>query len=57
MKFNRKIGLRLLLLSLIAGVWYFGFKNNDYRITFQAKLAPGTIYSNLLLWNNWEMMR
>jgi effector-binding domain-containing protein len=40
-----------LLLLLLAGVWYFGFKNYDYSISFRANQVPGEVYQKLLVYD------
>lgn len=44
--------LRILLLLAIAGaaVWYFGLKNDHYRISFTTKQPPAIIYNQIKQW-------
>lgn len=51
----KKITVFIISLVLIGlAIWYFFIKSYDYQITFRSRQSPGTIYSNLIAWNNWE---
>lgn len=41
----------LLILLIIGGGWYFFIKKEDYKITFESKFPPGSIYQKLYSWN------
>lgn len=40
-----------LLLLLLAGAWYFGFKGYDYSISFRANQVPGEVFQKLLVYD------
>ncbi len=51
---RRHLFKSIFVIIAIVGVWYFFIKNHDYKITFTTPQATGTIYTNILGWNNWE---
>ncbi|WP_452223897.1 hypothetical protein [Lacinutrix chionoecetis] len=44
----------ILIIAVFTASWYFLIKDYDYKVTFKTTHAPGTVYSTLIGWNNWE---
>jgi len=54
MKIRKAVKIGLGILLGLFCIWYFGFKEYDYRITFKTYEPTGSIYYNILEWNNFE---
>ncbi len=52
LKKGLKYGISILVILCI--IWYVFIKNYDYQITFKSSQSPGSVYTNILGWNNFE---
>ena len=48
----KKVLFSVIVIVLLAGVWYFFIKSHDYRISFEIKNPKGVAYENIVKWNN-----
>ena len=51
---KKTLALSLSLILVLFCIWYLVFKEYDYRITFKTFEPTGSIYYNILEWNNFE---
>lgn len=47
----RKVFSIFIAVALAALLWYFFLKPQDYKVSFEAKAIPGTIYETVKAWN------
>ncbi|MCB0373794.1 MAG: AraC family transcriptional regulator [Muricauda sp.] len=47
----RKVFSIFIAVALAALLWYFFLKPQDYKVNFEAKAIPGTIYETVKAWN------
>ena len=47
----KKIAVTLLVILAGVGIWYFLFKKEDYRVSFEIESPKGAVYEQILNWN------
>jgi len=50
-KAMKKSGIILLALILVFLIWYLFIKTNDFEVVMNVRTSPGTVYHNVLGWN------